>query len=105
MEEIADLASMLLAQTREDLRDVLVNPESTVLRCWFSAIAIKGISKGDPLALGAILDRVVGKVKDKLEVSGNQQEPFYARLEAMSPKERDEELIRLRRIRELSSGD
>ena len=36
---------------------------------WLSAVVEKGIERGDMSALNALLDRVVGKVKDKVHMT------------------------------------
>ena len=105
MDEVADLASMVILKNRDELRAVLLNKNTSVLKAWFAAVAVKGIAKGDHAALGALLDRVVGKVKDKVEVTGDAAAPLYARLEALSAGEREAEIVRLRKLRELAGGD
>ncbi len=74
--EVSDLGSLVISGDLKALQAIKDDPTSSVLKVWFSAIAIKAINKGDASALGILLDRIVGKVKDKVEVMGEDGKPI-----------------------------
>lgn len=68
-EAVADMGAMILEQNLDALRAIKDDPTAPVLKVWFAAIAVRAISKGDATALGPVLDRIVGRVKEKVEVT------------------------------------
>lgn len=73
-EEVAQLGSMILEHDLTALMAIKDDPKASVLKVWFASIAVKAINRGDAQALTVLLDRIVGKVKEKMEVNhtGNQ---------------------------------
>ena len=71
--DVADIGSLILEGNVEKLKEVQMDPTTTVLRVWICSVAIKAINRGDAQALNALLDRIVGKAKDVLEFTGNVQ--------------------------------
>lgn len=67
-DDLADLGSMILAGDLMTLEFVLEDPKATVLHKWFASIAVKAIAKGDVSALSVLLDRIVGKIPDRLQL-------------------------------------
>lgn len=73
--DVAEVATMALEGNVESLRQIAKSVNSpnspyTVLQVAFAICLLKAISKGDVYALNAVLDRVVGKVKAEITVSG-----------------------------------
>lgn len=68
-DEIADLGTLVVQGNVKALQAIRDDPSSSALKMWFMAVVMKAIQKGDMQALNAFLDRVVGKVSDKLVVS------------------------------------
>lgn len=66
--EIAEVGSMILEGNLDKLKAVLDDPNASVLKLWFSSIATKAIEKGDASSFSIILDRIVGKPKEKIEI-------------------------------------
>ena len=75
-EEITELGTLLLDGNISAIVDCVKDPASSALKVWMGKIIAKGIEKGDPQSLSIILDRVVGKVKERVEVSGDEQNPL-----------------------------
>lgn len=65
--QLKEVGDFLLLGTRATLTEVSQNPESSLLQVWLSSVCITGIKKGDMGALNALLDRLVGKVTDKVQ--------------------------------------
>lgn len=74
-EDVAEIGQLILEGNLEKLAAVKEDKAASVLKVWFCSVAIKAISKGDAAALSVILDRIVGRVKEKLEVTGNEGGP------------------------------
>lgn len=71
------------------------NDRTTALRAWISAIALKGIMKGDHKKLDFILDRAIGKVKQKIEFEGAPVVQVNQVYLNMTPEQRQTELKKL----------
>lgn len=68
-EQLREIMILILYTHPERLEDELKNADTTVLKAWIAAAAVKGINNGDISTLNSLLDRVVGKVEDKLDLT------------------------------------
>lgn len=75
-EHIEEVADVILDGNLDKLKGLLGNPDSSVLKVWLAKAAAEGIRKGDIYPLDLILNRVIGKPKDKVEVTGKDGEPL-----------------------------
>jgi hypothetical protein len=100
IEEVATIATMVIRHSTDELEAIADNPKSSVIRAWLAAVALKGIEKGDYFPLDAILNRIIGTVKTRIEHSGDIDSPVTMRIEAMTHQQRLAEIERLRQIRE-----
>lgn len=75
-EEIAEIGTMIVDCNRAKLIAIRDDPNSTVLKVWMASIAIRGINKGDPYAMDALLNRTVGKVKEEVKVTDARPKSF-----------------------------
>lgn len=71
-----------LSKTKEELLTEIKSKETKALDLWLCNIAMKGIEDRDVYSLEPLLNRLIGRVEAKLEISNT----FEARLESM-PKE------------------
>lgn len=103
--EVAEIGKLVISKNSAKLKamieDSANNPESkhSALKIWIATVAYKGIKKGDAHALDILLNRLIGKVKDKIEITGGDGGPIRQKVEAMTPDERKAELRRLRLAR------
>lgn len=67
--ELAEIATLIISGNMDEINKVRISPDETPLRKWICSVVSKGIQNGDMGTLNALLDRVVGKVKDEVEVS------------------------------------
>ena len=74
--EVAEIGSMILELNLKQLIDIKTETGAKALKVWIASIVARAISKGDAQALNALLDRIVGKVKDKIEMSGPDGGPI-----------------------------
>jgi hypothetical protein len=75
-EELATCASWLVKGNKDDLARIVNDPNSSIISVMIASLAIRAISKGDFLTFNAILDRVVGKPKEMVELSGKDGGPI-----------------------------
>lgn len=70
------LVNKFLNMSREELKAAAENPNAPMLELIVAKIIERAIANGDQTRLGFILDRLIGKVPDKIEHSGNDGEPI-----------------------------
>lgn len=81
-EQVAEIGTLILTGNLEKLQSIKDEKSASVLKIWFASVAIKAISRGDAHSLSVILDRIVGKVKDQLELTGKDGGPIQSVSEA-----------------------
>ena len=69
-EELLSMVNLLVNGTFQELEEVEQDPNTPALQSWIAAVIVKGKKRGDMQALDTLLNRLVGKVKDRVEVSG-----------------------------------
>lgn len=74
-EHVKEVASILLDGDREKLNEVMAAKDSSMLTLWLANGIAQSTKKGDFGALNALLDRVTGKVPQKLEHTGEDGGP------------------------------
>lgn len=70
-EECEDLLNKLIRLPQEKLREIMSDNETQGLDALIASIIIKGIEFGDYSRLNFLFDRLIGKVKEPVEVSGS----------------------------------
>lgn len=75
-ENLKELAEILLENNVQALSDVEKNPQSTVLKIWIARAAQRGIEEGDLASLETILNRILGRPKQAMEISGAEGNPI-----------------------------
>ena len=68
--ELAEVGSMIIKMTPAEITALSKDPNATLIQAMVAALAKKTIDKGDPIAFDKLMDRLIGKVKDTLEVTG-----------------------------------
>ena len=70
---IEEVADVILDGNLDKLKALANNPDTSVLKVWIAKAAATGIQKGDLASLTTLLDRIMGKPKERhvLEHSGN----------------------------------
>jgi len=72
-QEFAEISSCLVKGNVNDLQDIINDKSSSVLQVMVASVAIKTIKKGDMQSLDILLNRIVGKVAEKVMHSGGIQ--------------------------------
>lgn len=93
-EEISEIATLLLDGGKEELKEA--EQEGTNLRRWFAKVIVTAIHRGDFHTLDAIFNRIIGKVKETVELTGKDGAPIET-----SEETTEERAIRLKRLEEL----
>lgn len=68
--ELERLLNWLIHLPMEELKDLGKNPETPSMVCVVCAIILLAVKNGDPMRIDFILNRLLGRVKDRVEVSG-----------------------------------
>lgn len=68
-EMFAEMINAVTNGTVADLKAIAENPESTALQVALATSMVKMINKGDYTQLELMLQRVIGKVRDELDVT------------------------------------
>jgi hypothetical protein len=99
--QIISVAQLLTTQNLAALQAVAKDPDSTVLRVWFAAVAAKAIAKGDVAPLSMLLDRLIGRVAAPApdEALPSPKEP------ELSPEACKARIKELTDLQELLGGD
>lgn len=69
--QLAEVGCLIIEQNPEKLKDIMKDPASTSIKVWFAAICLKGIQKGDAHAMDVLMNRIVGKVKEKVDLTSS----------------------------------
>lgn len=64
--ELAEIGSLVLKKDLDALKALRANPKTMVLTAMMAGMAIRIVSRGDAAAFDALLNRLVGKVKDEV---------------------------------------
>lgn len=73
--ELVDLGSLILNGDMTELRQIVNDPNASVLTRMLASVVHKGINKGNMDSLDKLLTRIVGKPKEQVE-GGNQTDRF-----------------------------
>ncbi len=109
-QEIAEIGSLLLKRNIAGLQKIVANakdPESkhSALKVWMATICIKGMQSGDAHKLDVLLNRLVGKVTENIQLTGADGGPIQSLTAAMTKEERIAEIERLRKARKEAGDD
>ncbi len=74
--ELMEIANLVVKGDTVALRKIIDDAKNNVpgvgtLQAWVAGVAMKGISKGDMGALDVLLNRLIGKVKDEVNFTGD----------------------------------
>lgn len=98
--ELAEIGSALLKGNVREIEAIIedsdLNPDSkhSAIKVWIAGIALRGIRQNEMGTLDGILDRLVGKVPDEIELSGKGGKPIEHTTE--SDEERKLRFMKLR---------
>lgn len=79
--EVTELASMILKGSNDELLGLKDNPNTTIFQTMIASVAIAIIKKGDMDALDKLLNRLIGKVKEEVDVNTRNLTPVILKFE------------------------
>ena len=68
MAQLHEVISLVMACSFEQLKDMAKDDKASVIQRMTASLAVRTISKGDPFTWDGLLNRIVGKPKERLEV-------------------------------------
>lgn len=74
--EFINVVNKYLGMTKEEIKQIQVDPNSTMLELLVASIIVKGFNQGDASRLQFFLDRTIGPIKTKIEHSGPEDGPI-----------------------------
>jgi len=69
--EVNDAIQVLMSMTIEELKEVYVNPQATVLEKTIAGAIRKSIEKGSLYSIETLLTRVYGKPKEQMDLNAS----------------------------------
>jgi hypothetical protein len=73
--------------------------DPTVMKTWIASAALTGIKKGDLTFFNSLIDRIHGRVKQRVELTGNEGGPLET-----SAETEEERKLRKERIAQLTQS-
>lgn len=74
-DQVSEIASIVINGKRDELQQILVNPNATVLQQIMAKAAINALATGNMGTINAFLDRIVGKARQSIELTGKEGGP------------------------------
>lgn len=68
--ELERLLNKYMVMTKDEVQEALKNPATPALELMIGSIVAKAVSGGDDKRLNFLLERMIGKVKEKVEHTG-----------------------------------
>ena len=88
IQELNEVVSLLLATSVEDLKVMIKDDKLNVVQRMACSLALGTLTTGAPTGWNALLEQFRGKLKEKIEVSGNQVQTIRMKLPVkQSPNE------------------
>lgn len=69
--ELIDVASFILSSSVGQIKSKMKDPKTSVLQGMVLGVALKAMTKGDAGSFNALMDRLLGKVKEHYAFSGS----------------------------------
>lgn len=103
--EVAEIGALVVSKNLVALKAVIENPNASALKVWMATIAFRGIKSGNAKSLDILLNRLIGRTTEKIQISGSDGGPIRSIVGAMTKEERAEELARIRKARKEAGED
>lgn len=69
--ELERIINESLQLSRDQLKKIMADPESTMLQLVVASLLTQSVNKGDHMRLNFLLERLLGKVKENMSVTGS----------------------------------
>jgi hypothetical protein len=84
---LTEIAGFVVNGDVDELARIIDDPKTPLIQLWFAQVVARGIKEGDPYQLNAFLDRVVGKVPDKVHTFSAHISQVMVEIKKMSKEE------------------
>lgn len=74
-EQVAEVGTMILSHDRAALKKLGEDPNASVLQVWMAGLVVNSMTKGESRTFTAVMDRIVGRAKETVELSGRNGTP------------------------------
>lgn len=74
--QIAEIGAELITGTGEEFKAIAEDPNATMLQRWFAKVMINGVTRGDHKALDVVLNRIAGKVQERVMHANDPANPI-----------------------------
>jgi hypothetical protein len=68
--ELEYILNKFMFHTKEEIEAIMKEKTTTAIEAMVGAIILKAVDHGDQIRLNFVLDRLIGKVKDVIDVNG-----------------------------------
>lgn len=104
-EQVQEIAAAVVGNNLQNMQAIRDDPDTPVLKVWIASIALQGIRDGNMTSLNMLLDRIIGRSREHIVLTGDNNNPIRVAAQQMTHEERVAELARLRSIRGEVEGD
>ncbi len=73
---VDDIGFLVIMADEKAIYGIVHDPEASVLKKWIASVALSGLQDGNMDALDKLLNRLIGKPKDRIEHSGPDGKPI-----------------------------
>jgi hypothetical protein len=91
--ELDKVLNLLFLGNLQGLKRIAKNPESQVIEVWLCYVAMHAIKKGDIGPLCALLDRLLGRPKERIEVTSKRSTADLSDEELKKELEKYEKIV------------
>lgn len=81
------VANFVVNGNYTELEAIIAKKDTPIMQLWFARVVQRGIAEGDPYHLNVFLDRVIGKVPDKVQTFSIQVNQTMEELKKLTKEE------------------
>jgi hypothetical protein len=89
--QVHEVAAVILHGNQDDLKALAKDPNATVLQMWTASLVTKSIQKGDSQVYRVLMERLLGRPKESVELTGADGKPVS--LDVATRGATDDELL------------
>ena len=64
IDELAEVGTLILRNSREELEELKLDPNTSILQFWIVSMIVTSIKKGDAATFEVLMNRLIGKVPE-----------------------------------------
>lgn len=87
-DQVAEVGTLLLNGNIDALRDLARAKDASVLQVWMASLIVKSISTGNSQNYSVLMERIIGRVRMDVTLSGDDANPLRVQTGAMTDAEK-----------------